>query len=326
VDVLALDLDQRASFNLNEREPSAALWQRYPQGVAVAVQDAGHRLRGMNAVYAGDVPIGSGLSSSAAVEVAFARAFAAVAGLELPGEEIARLTRQAENEFVGVPSGVMDQFISALGAAGSALLLDCRTLAYRLVPIALPGVSIVVMDTGVRRNLATSEYRRRRADCEAAVAALQARLPGITALRDVSADALAANRDVLDEVQYKRAAHVVHENARTLAAAEALARGDAVRMGALMHASHESLRDLYEVSSPELDALVEIAWHTPGVVGARMTGAGFGGAAVALVRANAVPRLEEMVAQSYPARTGREARLYVCTPAAGASVQLLPTS
>jgi galactokinase len=246
-----------------------------------------------------------------------------VAGLELPGEEIARLTRRAENEFVGVPSGVMDQFISALGAADSALLLDCRTLAYRLVPIALPGVSIVVMDTGVRRELASSEYQRRRADCEAAVARLQARLPGITALRDLSPDQLAANRDLLTEVQYKRAAHVVHENARTLAAAEALALGDAVRLGALMHASHESLRDLYQVSSPELDALVEIAWHVPGVVGARMTGAGFGGAAVALVQANAVDRLREAVTRSYPPRTGWEARLYVCKAAAGASVQRL---
>ena len=319
----ALDLGKDARVSLDDRQPSEELWLRYPQGVAVVMQEAGQALRGMDAVYTGDVPIGGGLSSSAAVEVAFVQTFATGAGLMLPGAEIALLARRAENEFVGVPTGVMDQFISALGVAGRALLLDCRSLDYRHVPIELPDVAIVIMDTGVRRELARSEYRRRRADCEAAVRRLQARLPGIRALRDVSGEDLEANRDLLDDVLLRRARHVVSENARTLAAADALAAGDAQRVGELMRASHESLRDLYEVSSPELDALLEIAWGVPGVVGARMTGAGFGGAAVALVEMAAVERLAAAVEREYPARTGRHAALLPCRAVDGAEARWL---
>ncbi|MDQ3328490.1 MAG: galactokinase [Chloroflexota bacterium] len=321
--LVAHDLNEEATFALNDTKPSADLWQRYPQGIAVQMQAAGRQLVGLDAVYAGDVPRGASLSSSAAVEVAFAGAFALASGVSLSGSEIATISRLAENEFVGVPTGVMDQFISALGKEGHALLLDCRSLEYRHIPINLPGVSIVVMDTGVRRELANSEYRKRRADCEAAVERLQSRLPDIRALRDVTPEDLEANADLLDETQHKRASHVVAENARTQKAAEALEAGDAPRIGALMQQSHESLRDLYEVSAPELDAVVEIAMGTAGVIGARMTGGGFGGAAVALVHDAAVDGLQQALAAEYPQRSGKEATVFVCRAAEGAEAKWL---
>jgi galactokinase len=217
----------------------------------------------------------------------------------------------------------MDQFISSVGREGCALLLDCRTLEHRHVPIALGDVEIVVMDTGVRRNLATSEYAKRRADCEAAVATLRRALPDVRSLRDVSSEALDAHAGLLPDRLLRRARHVVTENARTLAAADALERGDAARVGELMHESHESLRYLYEVSSPELDTAVEIAWATDGVVGARMTGAGFGGAAVTLVESAAVAGLEKALEEQYPRRTGKQATLYRCKAAQGAQATWL---
>ncbi|MEJ7653694.1 MAG: galactokinase [Chloroflexia bacterium] len=213
VRLAALDLDESAEFSLADMSPSDALWLRYPQGVAWAMQQAGHELRGVDAVYTGDVPSGSGLSSSAAVEVAWVEALAGVADLELDASEAAWLAHQAENDFVGVPSGVMDQFISALGEAGSALLLDCRTLEARQIPFNMAGVSVVVVDTGVHRELAGSEYRKRRADCEAAVKRLQAVLPGIAALRDVSAEQLETHADLLGPVQLNRATRRRRERA-----------------------------------------------------------------------------------------------------------------
>ncbi len=325
VRLLAADLDRLGEFELGDSRPPEDLWMRYPQGVAVMLGRDGRRLSGMDTAYTGDVPIGSGLSSSAAVEVAFGNAFAAVSGLDIPPEEIAMAAHHAENDFVGVPTGVMDQFISALGRAGHALLLDCRTLEHRHIPINLPGVSMVIVDTNVRRELAGSEYRNRRADCEEAVRRLRQRLHGVRALRDVSPEQLEASADLLDDVRARRARHVVTENARTLEAARALEAGDARRVGELMYASHESLRDLYEVSSPELDAVVEIASSVPGVIGARMTGAGFGGCAVALVEDGAVEALRGRIEAEYPARAGRRADVYVSKPVEGAGATVLGT-
>jgi galactokinase len=326
VNLVAVDLGQEVSFHLQDRERQGELWRRYPQGVAVAMQEAGHRLSGMDAAYLGDVPIGAGLSSSAAVEVAFASAFAAVSGLALTPVELALLAHRAENDFVGVPSGIMDQFISALGRANDALLLNCASLEHRFVPINLPETVIVVMDTGVRRELARSEYGRRRAECEEALRRLRGRLTTVDTLSDVSPEELEANRDLLEPTLLRRARHVVEENRRTLEAAAALEAANAARVGALMRASHESLRDLYEVSSPELDALVEIAWSVDGVVGARMTGAGFGGCAVALVEERAVDPLRAALTAQYRARSGRDARVFVCRVVAGAEAQWVQDS
>lgn len=323
VRVAALDLDTKATFVAGEAQPSEELWLRYPQGVVVELTRAGHVLRGLDIVYSGDVPVGAGLSSSAAVEVAFVELFSLASNISLSGPEVALLSRRVENEFVGVPTGVMDQFISALGEEGSALLLDCRSLEYRHIPINLEGVSVVVMDTGARRELASSEYRKRRAECEATVDRLRTRLGEIQALRDVTTAQLRENEDLLDEIQKKRARHVVEENERTLQAAEALAAGDSRRVGKLMAASHASLRDLYEVSSPELDAVVEIASGVEGVIGARMTGGGFGGAAVALVQEPAVPVVKEALATQYPKRSSHEATVWVCKAAQGAEATRL---
>ncbi len=317
--VRAVDLGKQASFGLDIQEPSEETWLRYPQGVAVMLRREGHALKGLDAVYAGDVPRGSGLSSSAAVEVAFAHAYAASAAISLSGPQIALASKRAENEWVGVPTGVMDQFVSALAREGHALLLDCRTLEYENIPINLPDMVVVVMDTTVSRALAGSEYGKRRADCEAAVQALQPHLPDVKALRDVSPEQLEEHADDLTDVQLKRARHVVRENARTLEAAAALRAGDAGRMGELMHSSHESLRDLYEVSSPDLNAVVEIASSVDGVVGARMTGGGFGGSAVALAQQSAVEPLQRVIAEQYPQRTGRHAKVFVCEADPGAS-------
>ncbi|MGI8552227.1 MAG: galactokinase [Dehalococcoidia bacterium] len=320
VEVHALDLDKYATFDLSTRTKPEDLWLRYPQGIAIALQEAGYSLRGMNVVYQGDIPQGAGLSSSAAVELAFARTYDALAGLSCSARELAMLAQRAENQFVGVPSGIMDQFISALGRENHALLLDCHTLEYEYIPLEIPKLAIAVIDTGVRRELAHSEYGKRRADCEAALLRLQSRLPGVEVLCHVTPEQLEANQDLLDPLQLKRARHVVRENVRTLQAAAALKANNAAEIGALMRASHESLRDLYEVSSPELDAVVNIAWQIDGVVGARMTGAGFGGAAVALVEQRAIGPLRDALARDYPLAAGRQATLHLCTAVAGATV------
>lgn len=321
VRVVSADLGREASFDLDSPRDDAALWLRYPQGVALALLEAGHQLAGMDAVYSGDVPVGAGLSSSAAVEVAFAAAFNESSHLGLPPQELALLAHVAENRFVGVPSGIMDQFISSMGRRGHALLLDCRSLDHWDVGINLPDVQLAIVDTGVRRELASSEYRKRREECESAVDALQARRPDIRSLRDVSPADLTQLSDLLSETQYKRARHVVEENERTLAAARALEAGDAEQVGQLMYASHESLRDLYEVSSPELDAVVEAARSVPGVVGARMTGAGFGGAAVALIHPEAAGALTASLDETFGQRFEVRPTVYIARTTDGAEAR-----
>ncbi|ACZ41472.1 galactokinase [Thermobaculum terrenum ATCC BAA-798] len=323
VRLVALDMGKESDFYLENHNRTDFLWLRYPQGVAVELQNRGYKLRGMEAVYMGDIPVGSGLSSSAAVEVAFVHAFCRAADIELSGEEVALIAQRAENDFVGVPCGVMDQFVSSLGRQDHALLLDSRSLEYQHIPINLPNVSLVILDTGVSRELAGSEYKKRRQDCEEAVTRLSTRISGIKALRDVTLEQLEENLDLLTSTQRKRARHVIEENMRTLEAAEALRNGDAAAIGRLMKESHISLRDLYEVSSFELDTIVEIAWDTDGVIGARMTGAGFGGVALALVHQDAVPTLYERVMQEYHARTGKEPKVFVCRAVDGAESALM---
>jgi galactokinase len=274
--------------------PAPAGWATYVAGVAWAMAREGIPLGGADVVIDGDVPVGAGLSSSAALEVALARAFADLAGIEWHPAEGARMARVAENEFVGVACGIMDQMAAALSRAGCAMLLDCRSLAGEPVPIP-DDAAVAILDSGVRRSLTASAYNSRRAECERAVDGLRRSGADVGALRDASVAQLDAARvaGVLDDVAYRRARHVVEENERTLRFARALAGGHLGAAGGLMNASHESLRDLHEVSSPELDAVVECARAQPTCLGARMTGAGFGGCAVALVRA---PALAEFVA------------------------------
>ena len=275
---------------------------------------------GFDGVLASTVPRASGLSSSAAIELAAAWAVSPAAGPGADPLTLARIAQRAENTYVGVQCGLMDQFASASGVAGAAVLLDCRTLEHRPVPLP-SGVVLVVAHSGMPRTLNTSEYNDRRADCERAVAAIAAREPGVTALRDVDRSLLSHSRDLLDPVAYRRAQHIVDENERVVEVEAALRSGDLDELGRLFAASHVSLRDLYEVSSPELDALADIAWDTPGVVASRMTGAGFGGCTVSLVRPDAVDDFRARVERDYPARTGRTPRVWTVRATDGAGLR-----
>jgi galactokinase len=288
-------------------------WGSYLQGVAWALSQAGHRLTGWDGAIASDVPDGAGLSSSAALELATAKAFEATSGFAWEPTTMARLCQQAENQWVGVASGLMDQLASARGRSGHAILLDCRSLELDLVPIPAD-VRMVILDTGTRRELGSSGYNDRRRECEAAARAL-----GVASLRDVSETDLRAGASTLPDVLQRRARHVVTENARTLAAAEAMRAGDAETVGRLMSESHRSMRDDFEISSEALDAIVEAARPGPGCVGARLTGGGFAGCAVALVDRSSVSEFERAVATDYARRTGRECETFVCRASDGAS-------
>jgi galactokinase len=287
-------------------------WIEYPRGVAWSLQDADFPLRGFDGALASDVPRGAGLSSSAAVELATAASFAVSSGFDWDAKAMARLMQRVENHWIGVQSGIMDQLIGAAGVAGHALLIDCRDLSLRPVPIP-EEVALVVLDTGTRRALVGSAYDDRRAACERVAEQL-----GVPALRDANEAMLDAAAPRLDPVDGRRARHVIRENARTLRAADALADGDVERVGAEMDASHVSMRDDFEISSPALDAMVDAARHAPGCLGARMTGGGFAGCAVALVRSADVERFTSAAAPAYRAATGRGARTYVTRGGAGA--------
>ncbi len=307
-----------ASFPLGRLYPSERrAWTDYLTGVASMIQERGTPLRGANLYIHGDVPRGAGLSSSAALELAAAFALLELNGLTVPPVETAKLCQRAEHEFAGVRCGIMDQFVSCLGARENALLLDCRTLAFEHVPIP-HGVDLVVCDTGVKRALASSEYNRRREECSAGVRILSSRLDGITALRDVSLAALEEYQDLLDPVVRRRCMHVVTENDRVQRSAGALRRGNLEEFGKLMYESHMSLRRDYEVSCPELDLIVDLCAGADGVYGARMTGAGFGGCAICLAKQDLTEGIIGRIHEGYRARNGKQASVYVCSIDSGA--------
>ncbi|OUC05061.1 hypothetical protein RY27_29600 [Litorilinea aerophila] len=322
VRLFSLEYDAWYEFHLDALAYNDdVLWANYVQGVAWALQERGIPLTGMDALISGNVPRASGLSSSAALEVATARAFLAVAGQEgaLTGPQLAQAAQRAENQFVGVNCGIMDQFISVLGQEGHALLIDCRSLDYRLIPFPAEA-SLVIGNTKASRSLAGSAYNERRRQCEEGVALLRQRLPAIQALRDVTGEQLEANRDLLPPLVYRRCRHVVHENERVLQTVAALEQGRLDEVGRLMNASHASLRDDYEVSSPALDAMVEAMVSVPGCYGARLTGAGFGGCAVALVRPGQEQAVADAIFDRYPKATNIWPEVYTSPPAAGAHV------
>jgi galactokinase len=325
VNLVSLNFRKRTSFSLDDirRAEGDEAWSNYPRGVAWALREKGIRLRGMDAVVHGDVPLGSGLSSSAAIEVATAVLFQALDGFDLDGVSTALLCQRAENVFVGVNCGIMDQFISRLAQKDKALLIDCRSLEYRYVRIPESGYRFVVADTGKRRGLVDSEYNARRRECEQAAAFFARHRPEVRSLRDVTLEELLEAKDSIDPIVFKRAHHVITENERTLQAVRLLESGDMEGFGELMNASHESLRDDYGVSCAELDAMVEEARKVPGVLGARMTGAGFGGCTVSLVREDAVEQLLDVLPRAYTARTGLKPELYVFEATGGAEAHLL---
>lgn len=293
-------------------------WSDYPFGVAVKLEEAGHRLRGANLLVHGEVPIGSGLSSSAAIEVSTGTALLDNSDAQIDRLELAQICQKTENEFVGIRSGLMDQFVACFGEIDHALMLDCSSLEYQLFP--LPSrVKLVACNTMVKHALARSEYNARRAECEEGVRILSRHLPHLRSLRDVSFDDLYRFGSELPEVVYRRCRHVVTENDRVTKAANALQSGDLATFGSLMRKSHESLRDDYEVSCKELDLMVELANEVDGVFGARMTGGGFGGCTINLVRSENVDSFEQTVAEGYMQGTGHEPEIYVCAAAQGAT-------
>jgi galactokinase len=294
-------------------------WSAYVGGMAWVMEMAGLQLSGIDCVIDGNVPVGSGLSSSAAVEMAIARALCAASGLEWSAKEMARLGQEAEHRFVGIRCGLMDQLASAAAERDCAMLLDCRSMATEAVPIP-DDARVVVMDTGVRRALAESAYNDRRASCEAAVAAVQRLNPLVKALRDVDADGLEAARHEMGEETFRRARHVIEENARPAAMAVALDGGDFAAAGRLMNDSHDSLRDLYQVSSAELDLITDLARRHPACFGARLTGAGFGGCALALVKADGADAFVSDVHSAYRAEVDLPSEFFACRPAEGAHV------
>jgi galactokinase len=313
----SLALGAAIEFDLDAAAAPSGDWGDYIRGVVLMLRREGCEIGGADLMIAGDLPMGAGLSASAALEVAAAVAMTALADRMIGRVELAKLCQRAENEFVGARCGVMDQYASCCGAAGHALLLDCRTL--RAEPIAIaPSARLVVCDSMVRHRIAGGEYNQRRRECEQAVALLAQRLPGVAALRDVTLDALARNAEALPDVLYRRARHVIGENARTLRAAAALQDGDLPECGRLMNLSHESLRDDYEVSCPELDCLVAIARGLSGVHGARMMGGGFGGCVIGLVDASAADSIVDAIRAAYGEAIGEAPSVFCCAPAQGA--------
>jgi galactokinase len=313
--------DERIALPLDTLSgPPRKHWSDFIRGVAATLQEAGHTLSGGNLLIHGQVPLGAGLSSSASLEVSVALALTSLAGLALPRLDLVKLCQAAEHKYVGTRCGIMDQFVTGFGVAGHALMLDCRSLDYQLLPIP-QDLRLVVCNSMVRHELASGEYNRRRADCEAGVRLLRSSLPAVRALRDVAITDLEKYKHLLPGTVYRRCRHVVTENQRVLAAAKALQSQDADRFGHLMYRSHASLRDDYEVSCRELDLLVDLASSKRGVYGARMMGGGFGGCTVNLVRSDCASAFQAEMARMYAERTGTTPDLYVCEPAQGAEAR-----
>lgn len=323
VRVHSLDFGQTVTFDIDRVvKDERTSWSNYIRGVIDQYNRRGDEIRGMDMLVSGNVPVGSGLSSSAALEVAAAETCRVISGLDIDPVSMALLCQAAEREFAGVQCGIMDQFVSTLGREKTALFLDCRDLSYQLVPLEMQA-RIVICDSRKQRSLRTSEYNKRRAECEGAVRVLNEVFGDIKALRDVTPEQLEEHRDHMPELWYRRARHVVTENRRVVSAVRSLKAGDIHQFGRLMYESHASLRDDYEVSCPELDILVEIASAQHGTIGARMTGAGFGGCTVNLIASDEVPEFLATVAEKYQHRTKLKPLIYVCSPSDGVTHRLI---
>ena len=310
-ETVELNLDQLAG-------PPRKHWSDYVRGVAAVMGDEGYPLRGTNLVLDGQVPIGSGLSSSAAIEVATAFALVSVGGVTIPLLDVARLCERAENTYTGTRCGIMDQFISCFGRQNHALMLDCRSLEATYLQLP-PNVRLVICNTMVRHELAAGEYNERRASCERVVETVRRSLPNVRALRDLTLEALELYRAQISDLDFRRCRHVITENARVINAKEVLESLALERIGELMFQSHESLHRDYEVSCDELNLMVDIALAADGIYGARMTGGGFGGCTINLVESKAVSEFQTHVAREYEKVTGLSPQIFVCSAAAGAS-------
>ncbi|MCD6424068.1 MAG: galactokinase [Anaerolineales bacterium] len=313
----ALDKNEKLDFGLTGFSKGKGSWREYVKGVAWSLQEEGFELKGWEGVLSGDVPIGAGLSSSAALELALARAFALVSDLAWNPVQMALTCQKVENSWVGVNSGIMDQIISASGKKNYALMIDCRSLKTKQVPLP-EKTRFVILDTATRRGLLDSAYNERREQCEAAACHF-----GVKTLRDITQGQLEERAGILDLVIYRRAQHVISENQRVLDAVKALDQGDAAALGLLMNESHTSMRDDFEISRDEMDQMVAIAQGQPGCYGARMTGGGFGGCAVALVAEDQVEIFKDRVMQEYRAKTGLDPKIYVSSATDGTGFEVL---
>ncbi len=311
--VHSLEFSRPADFELGESERGVG-WPEYLRGMAWSLQQDGYPLAGFEGVMSSDIPVGAGLSSSAALEMATAKAFSLVGGWIFEPDKMAKAGQRAENQWVGANTGIMDQMISASGRAGHALLLDCRDLSTQHIPVP-SGTAVVVMDTATRHNHTDSGYNQRREQCETA-----ARFFGVSHLRDVDLETFQARGQGLPDLPYRRARHVITENKRVLQAGLAMSSGDAVEMGHLMNTSHVSMRDDFEITNDELNIMVQLAQEQPGCFGARMTGGGFGGCAVALVDQPVAEEFAAAVARGYEAETSLVPSNYICQASNGAEV------
>jgi galactokinase len=320
--IYSMIMDETREFDLDSPPagPSGD-WSDYVLGVALMLEGSGRTLSGADLIIWSDVPIGAGLSSSAALEVSCAHALLTESGLPFDPIEIAQLCQRAENDFVGMRCGVMDQYISCCGVAGHALLIDCRSLESRHVAIA-PNLRLLIANSRVRHQHAGGEYNLRREACEEGVRLLSRYLGPIRALRDVTPKQLESKRRKLPELIYRRCRHIVTENARVLEAERALEAGDFVACGRAMNASHVSMRDDFEITCPEVDMLAGLAQNVKGVYGSRMTGGGFGGCTISLIEASAIDKASQMLTDGYRIAMGRDVDIYVCAPSDG--VQLIP--
>jgi galactokinase len=316
----AVNMDESTSFSLAELEPGKFEgWTAYIAGMADFLQRDGHQLVGADLLIEGDVPLGAGLSSSAALEVAVGATLLALAGIEVDRIALARVGQQTEHQYLRVQSGIMDQMISALGKQEHALLIDCRDYTTQPIPLH-PDVRLVVCNSNVKRELGKSGYNERRAQCDEAVRILQGVLPNVKALRNVNSQQLEEHAHLLPPVVLRRARHVVTENERVLESADVLRNGNLQRFGQLMQAAHASYRDDFEASIPEIEVLVDAALAVPGVYGSRLTGGGFGGCTVSLVQTDTVERFVEQVTQAYEQAVGKPPTIYICEAANGVEV------
>jgi galactokinase len=321
VNIHSVNLADDAAFSLvDPKADPAHPWMVYPLGVGRILGEKGVAVPGLDMVFDGTVPMGGGLSSSAALSVAFCMAYCHAAGAQLPKKEMALLCQQTEHRFCGVKCGIMDQFVSLHAERGKAVYIDCRDLRHELLPCAFADARFVVCDTRVKHELASSEYNKRRAQCEEAAHILAEFIPGVQSLRDVNVYQFKAYQERVPEPMRKRARHVITENQRVLAARQAMLRNRPLELGILMDASHDSLDEDYEVTSPELNLLVRLARDCKGVYGSRMTGGGFGGCTVTLIDANKVDGFCETVRTGYRAQSNIEPHIYVVQPEQGAEI------
>lgn len=315
----SFNLEERAEFDLNQVKPSEIGWANYLLGVVAQLQKANHQVKGFDLVFGGNVPIGAGLSSSAAVECGLAFGLNEVFGFGIEKLTLVKMAQKAEHEYAGVMSGIMDQFASMFGKRDHAIKLDCRSLEYEYYHLAMHDYRIVLCDTDVKHSLASSEYNTRRKECEEGVAILQRHYPEVTSLRDATLDMLAQHRQEFDPVVYKRCIYVVSENNRVEAACADLAKGDMRSFGERMYASHEGLQHDYEVSCPELDFLVDQTRELNEVLGARMMGGGFGGCTINLVQVDAIDGFVQQMEQAYQQRFGIALKTYIAEIVDGSS-------